>query len=80
MLRMVCWYFASKRQGVYHKKINAKVLKDWFKSIQDKDSQGSIIIMDNVRYHSGLYKKISKSNWISMIAYELRVYKLMTAT
>jgi transposase len=44
--------FKSKKEGDYHKEMNAKVFKEWFVSLLTKVAPHTTFVMDNASYHS----------------------------
>lgn len=50
--------FESKKQGDYHKEMNAEVFENWFSIILDKLDDNCVIVMDNASYHSRKTERI----------------------
>ncbi|XP_056629839.1 uncharacterized protein LOC130440599 [Diorhabda sublineata] len=44
--------FQSKKTGDYHEEMNSDRFEGWFQGILNKLEDGSVIVMDNVSYHS----------------------------
>ncbi|XP_074028524.1 uncharacterized protein [Leptinotarsa decemlineata] len=55
--------FESMKNGDYQQEMDATVFEEWFKIILVKLLQGSVIVMDNVSYHSGRVEKLPTSCW-----------------
>lgn len=54
--------FESKKDGDYHKDMNANVFEEWFAKILDILPENSVIVLDNAPYHSRKVEKIPTTN------------------
>ena len=50
--------FESKKQGDYHKEMNADEFENWFREVLNKLDDNSVIVMDNASYHSRKIERI----------------------
>ncbi|XP_047019342.1 uncharacterized protein LOC126053827 [Helicoverpa armigera] len=50
--------FESKKQGDYHKEMNAEEFENWFREVLNMLDDNSVIVMDNASYHSRKIERI----------------------
>ena len=55
--------FESKSTKDYHEEMTADVFEECFKQKIELISESSIIVLDNVSYHSRLLEKLPTTSW-----------------